>query len=74
MIFMTSCKMGSFNNVCFPIVSYTKEEQMELEKVLKDIRRISEEEEDNKKINYILLEKFIIDYGNLREKLRICNK
>jgi len=64
--------MGNFSNVCYPIVSYAKEEQIELEKVLKELRRLNIEEK-NKNINYILLEKFIIDYGNLRNVLKTCN-
>ena len=55
-----NCRMVNFsNNICPDIVEYTKEEQNELVNILQNN-------------NNILLNRFIIDYYNLREKNRIC--
>lgn len=60
MICMTNCQKV-ISNYCPPIVNYTIEEQQELENNLKEVNRP-------------IINKFIIDYGNLRENLRICNE
>ena len=57
---MTSC-IKTISNSCPPIVNYTIEEEQELEKVLKEI-------------NNQIINRFIIDYGNLRYNIKICNK
>lgn len=46
-------------NECPTIVKYTKEEQIELERVRKEI-------------NSLILDKFLIDYYNLREDIKMC--
>ena len=51
--------MVSFN-ICPDIVNYTQEEQKELLNILQ-------------KENNEILNKFILDYYNLREDVRICN-
>lgn len=48
------------SNICPDIVSYTQEEQKELLNILQ-------------KENNEILNKFILDYYNLREDVRICN-
>lgn len=59
-LFLTGCISRTLL-VCPPIVEYTTEEQT---KILEIIERIEEP----------VLDRFIIDYGNLREKIRQCNK
>ncbi len=59
MICITNCQ--KVISSCPPIVNYTATEQQELEKTLKEVNRP-------------IINRFIIDYGNLRENLRICNK
>lgn len=58
LLFLSSC---SYYNVCPDLVIYTKEEQKELLNYL--------EKNDNK-----LVEKFLIDYYNLRKDIKICKK
>lgn len=59
-LLLISCRMANFsNNICPDIVEYTKEEQSKLINILQNN-------------NNILLNRFIIDYYNLREKVRIC--
>ena len=60
MTYLISCQKV-ISNSCPDIVHYTIEEQRELEKTLKEI-------------NKPIVNRFIIDYGNLREKIRRCNK
>lgn len=52
--------MVSFSS-CPSIVSYTKEEQIELEKVRRET-------------NSLILDKFLIDYYNLREDIKMCRE
>jgi len=59
-LLLTNCRTISISNVCPDIPSYTKEEQVELDRILKQV-------------NNALLNKVLIDYGNLREDLRECN-
>ena len=59
MTYLISCQKV-ISNSCPDIVHYTIEEQRELEKTLKEIDKP-------------LINKYIIDYGNLRDKIRICN-
>ena len=56
---LTNCEMVS-SNICPDIINYTQEEQKELSNIL--------QKENNK-----ILNKFILDYYNLREDVRICN-
>lgn len=56
---LANCKMVD-SNICPNIVSYTQEEQKELSDILQ-------------KENNEILNKFILDYYNLREDMRICN-
>ena len=58
MIYMASCQKV-ISNSCPDIVHYTIEEQRELENTLKEI-------------NKSIINKYIIDYGNLRDKIRSC--
>ena len=59
MTYLISCQKV-ISNSCPDIVHYTIEEQRELEKTLKEVDKA-------------IINKYIIDYGNLREKIRICN-
>lgn len=59
-IFLTNCRTINISNICPDIPFYTKEEQVELDKI-------------TKQVNNALLNKVLIDYGNLREDLRECN-
>ena len=56
---LANCKMVS-SNICPDTVNYTQEEQKELLNILQ-------------KENNEILNKFILDYYNLREDVRICN-
>ena len=56
MTYMISCQRV-ISNSCPNIVHYTIEEQKELEKTLKEI-------------NKPIVNKYIIDYGNLRDKIK----
>ena len=56
---LANCKMVN-SNICPDIVNYTQEEQKELLNILQ-------------KENNGILNKFILDYYNLREDVRICN-
>ena len=56
MTYMISCQRV-ISNSCPDIVHYTIEEQQELEKTLKEV-------------NKPIINKYIIDYGNLRDKLK----
>ena len=58
MIYIISCQRV-ISNSCPDIVHYTIEEQRELENTLKEI-------------NKPIINKYIIDYGNLRDKIRSC--
>lgn len=53
---MTSCQRA-ISNSCPDLVHYTIEEQKELEKTLKEI-------------NKPIINRYIIDYGNLRGKIK----
>lgn len=55
---MISCQKV-ISNSCPDIVHYTIEEQRELEKTLKEV-------------NKVIINRYIIDYGNLRDKIRSC--
>ena len=55
---MISCQRV-ISNSCPDIVHYTIEEQKELEKTLKEVDKA-------------IINKYIIDYGNLRDKIRSC--
>ena len=59
MTYMISCQRV-ISNSCPDIVHYTIEEQRELEKTLKEI-------------NKPIINKYIIDYGNLRDKIKNIN-
>ena len=59
MLLLTSCIKGNFN--CPNVVNYTIEEQKEIANIL--------QEQNNK-----ILNRFFIDYYNLREDLKICNQ
>ena len=59
MTYLISCQKV-ISNSCPDIVHYTIEEQRELEKTLKEVDKA-------------IINKYIIDYGNLRDKIRICN-
>ncbi len=56
---MISCQKV-ISNSCPDIVHYTIEEQRELENTLKEI-------------NKPIINKYIIDYGNLRDKIKNIN-
>ena len=56
MIYRTSCQ-SAISNSCPDLVHYTIEEQKELEKTLKEI-------------NKPIINRYIIDYGNLRGKIK----
>lgn len=58
MTYMISCQRV-ISNSCPDIVHYTIEEQKELEKTLKEVDKA-------------IINKYIIDYGNLRDKIRSC--
>ena len=60
-IFLTSCRAINISTACPDIPFYTEEEQLELDRIRKEA-------------NSLLLDKVLIDYGNLREYLRECNK
>lgn len=60
MTYLISCQKV-ISNSCPDLVHYTIEEQRELEKTLKEI-------------NKPIVNRFIIDYGNLRDKIRKCIK
>lgn len=55
---LVGCKTVNFNE-CPTIVKYTKEEQVELERIRKEA-------------NSLILDKFLIDYYNLREDIKMC--
>lgn len=59
-MFLTGCMMATSNS-CPPLVHYTKEEQKALEIAIKEV-------------NKDIINKYIIDYGNLRIKIRRCNE
>ncbi len=56
MTYMISCQRV-ISNSCPDIVHYTIEEQRELERTLKEV-------------NKPIINKYIIDYGNLRNKIK----
>lgn len=58
MTYMISCQRV-ISSSCPDLVHYTIEEQRELENTLKEI-------------NKPIINKYIIDYGNLRDKIRSC--
>ncbi len=58
---LTNCSAVNISTACPDIPFYTKEEQSELNRIRKEA-------------NSMLLDKVLIDYGNLREDLRECNK
>lgn len=58
MTYLISCQKV-ISNSCPDIVHYTIEEQRELKKTLKEI-------------NKPIVNRFIIDYGNLRDKIKRC--
>lgn len=60
MMFLTGCQMG-ITNSCPPLVHYTEEEQKKLAETLKEIDKD-------------IINKYIIDYGNLRNKIRRCHE
>lgn len=60
MLFLTSCRKVIISNACPNYTRYTIEEQQEVDRV-------------RKQVNNITLDRFLIDYGNLREDLKICN-
>ena len=60
MTYLISCQKV-ISNSCPDIVHYTIEEQRELKKTLKEVDKA-------------IINKYIIDYGNLREKIKRCNK
>jgi hypothetical protein len=53
------CTKNVISTTCPPIVIYTIEEQIELDKI-------------RTQVNNLTLDKFLIDYYNLRENLKIC--
>ena len=59
MTYLISCQKV-ISNSCPDLVHYTIEEQRELEKTLKEVDKA-------------IINKYIIDYGNLRDKIRSCN-
>ena len=60
MIYLISCQKVISNS--YPdLVHYTIEEQRELEKTLKEVDKA-------------IINKYIIDYGNLRDKINRYNK
>ena len=60
-LLLTNCRTTNISTACPDIQFYTQEEQLELDRI-------------RKKANSMLLDKVLIDYGNLREDLRECNK
>ena len=58
MTYLISCQKV-ISNSCPDLVHYTIEEQQELRNILKDI-------------NKPIVNRFIIDYGNLRDKIKRC--
>ena len=58
MTYLISCQKV-ISNSCPDLVHYTIEEQRELEKTLKEIDKA-------------IINKYIIDYGNLRDKIKRC--
>ena len=60
-LLLTNCRTTNISTACPDIPFYTQEEQLELDRI-------------RKKANSMLLDKVLIDYGNLREDLRECNK
>lgn len=60
MTYLIGCQKV-ISNSCPDLVHYTIEEQQELRNILKDI-------------NKPIVNRFIIDYGNLRDKIERCNK
>ena len=56
--YLISCQKV-ISNSCPDIVHYTIEEQRELEKTLKEVDKS-------------IINKYIIDYGNLRDKIKRC--
>ena len=58
MTYLISCQKV-ISNSCPDIVHYTIEEQRELEKTLKEVDKA-------------IINKYIIDYGNLRDKIKRC--
>ena len=58
---LTNCRTTNISTACPDIPFYTQEEQLELDRIRKEA-------------NSMLLDKVLIDYGNLREDLRECNK
>lgn len=61
MVFLTSCRTATISTACPDIPFYTEEEQLELDRIRKEA-------------NSMLLDKVLIDYGNLREDLRECSR
>ena len=60
-LFLTSCRKEIISTACPNYIKYTLEEQKEVDRA-------------RKQVNNITLDKFLIDYGNLREDLKICNE
>lgn len=60
-LLLTNCRTTNISTACPDIPFYTQEEQLELDRIRKEA-------------NSMLLDKVLIDYGNLREDLRECNK
>jgi len=60
-VFLTNCRTTNISTACPDVPFYTEEEQIELDRIRKEV-------------NSMLLDKVLIDYGNLREDLRECNK
>ena len=60
-LFLTNCRKEIISTACPTTPVYTIEEQREVDRA-------------RKQVNNITLDKFLIDYGNLREDLKICNE
>lgn len=65
MLFLTNCRMENISTYCPNIQFYTIEEQREL-------NRIRTEVKTKNVADGLILDKFLIDYFNLREDLKLC--
>lgn len=65
MLFLTNCRMANISNTCPNIQFYTIEEQREINRIRTEVKVKNE-------ADGLILDKFLIDYFNLREDLKIC--
>lgn len=62
LICITGCVRTNFSDKdCYKNVNYTKDDKLKLSKALE-------------RVNEPVIDRYITDYGNIREKIRKCNQ